>query len=114
MSIVTPFSASWLRTPHQSPLRVERVQRSPEYGVAGGASPAPAVTAKAAKWKKMKTKMAENLFIRVAPFFNLIEVIYCQACFSATLVHFLLLLLVPFLLIFIRLALKFHRERFAV
>src|SRR5215813_15089833 len=37
-SKVMPLSASWWRTPHQSPVRVERDQMSPEYGSLGAAS----------------------------------------------------------------------------
>src|SRR5262250_1965964 len=40
MSRVTPLLANSLRTPHQSPLSVDRVQISPEYGVGIGASAA--------------------------------------------------------------------------
>src|SRR6266850_3006564 len=41
ISMVTPFAAHSLRKPPQSPVRVERVQRSPEYGSLGEVSCAP-------------------------------------------------------------------------
>src|SRR5215471_7350781 len=66
-SKVTPFSASWLRRPHQAPVRAERDHISPEYGPWGDVSCASTLAPRNIPNRKRTVKAIEDLFIGVTP-----------------------------------------------
>ena len=63
--MVMPFSASWLRTPHQPPLSVVRVKRSPEYGADDWASAAQSCAVKAAESRNKIVPLIVFVFTKV-------------------------------------------------
>ncbi len=66
-SNVMPFCAHSLRRPPQSPVRVERDKRSPEYGSLGEVSCAPTRALREIPSRNMAVTIVVNFFIVVTP-----------------------------------------------